>query len=93
MKKKFLRLLKSLKIIKQVHNYDLFKNEMIKSALPFLSKPITKAFNMILNTGKFTESWKTGIIIPVHKKMEVSLTQTIAEVLLFVVAWVSYSVI
>ena len=47
--------------------YDLLKNEMIKSALPFLSKPITKAFNMILNTGKFPKSWKNGIIIPVHK--------------------------
>ena len=47
--------------------YDLLKNEMIKSALPFLSKPITKAFNMILNTGKFPKSWKSGIIIPVHK--------------------------
>ena len=47
--------------------YVLLKNEMIKSALPFLSKPITKAFNMILNIGKFPKSWKNGIIIPVHK--------------------------
>ena len=36
--------------------YDLLKNEMIKSALPFLSKPITKAYNMILNTGKLPKS-------------------------------------
>ena len=47
--------------------YDLLKNEMIKSALPLLSKPITKAFNIILNTGMFPKSWKNGIIIPVHK--------------------------
>ena len=38
--------------------HDLLKNEMIKSALPFLSKPIIQAFNMNLNTSKFPESWK-----------------------------------
>ena len=40
---------------------------MIKSTLPFLSKPIIQAFNMILNTGNFPESWKNAIIIPVDK--------------------------
>ena len=45
----------------------MLKKEMIKSALPFLSKPITKAFNMILNTNKFPKSWTNGIITPVHK--------------------------
>ena len=42
--------------------FDMIKNEMIKAALPFLSKSITHAFNIILNTGKFPESWKDGII-------------------------------
>ena len=45
----------------------MIKNEMIKSALPFLSKSITHAFNCILNTGKFPKSWKEGIVIPLHK--------------------------
>ena len=47
--------------------YDMLKNEMIKAALPFLCKLIAQAFNIILNTGRFPESWKEGIIIPVHK--------------------------
>ena len=47
--------------------YDTIKNEMIKSALPFLSKSITHAFNSILNTSKFPKSWKEGIVIPLHK--------------------------
>ena len=48
-------------------SYDMIKNEMIKSALPFLSKSITHTFNSILNTGKFPKSWKKGIVIPLHK--------------------------
>ena len=47
--------------------YDMIKNEMIKSTLPFLSKSITHAFNSILNTGKFPKTWKEGIVIPLHK--------------------------
>ena len=47
--------------------YDRIKNEMIKSAFPFLSKSITHAFNMSLSTGKFPKSWKEGIVIPLHE--------------------------
>ena len=60
--------------------YDMIKNEMIKSAFPFLSKSITHAFNMILSTGKFPKSWKEGIVSH-FIKMVVNLTQTIIEVL------------
>ena len=45
----------------------MIKNEMIKSAFPFLPKSITQAFNMILSTDKFPNSWKEGIVIPIHK--------------------------
>ena len=45
----------------------MIKNEMIKSALPFLSKSITYTFNEILNTGMFPENWKEGMVIPLHK--------------------------
>ena len=48
-------------------SYDMIKNEMIKSALPFLSKSITYTFNEILNTGMFPENWKEGMVIPLHK--------------------------
>ena len=40
---------------------------MIKSALPFMTKLIMHTFNVILDTGKFPESWKEGIVIPLHK--------------------------
>ena len=35
---------------------------MIKSALPFMTKLIMHTFNVILDTGKFPESWKEGIL-------------------------------
>ena len=41
---------------------------MLKSAIPFICKPIIQAFNIILNSGKFPKSWKDGIIIPVYKQ-------------------------
>ena len=47
--------------------YDMIKNEMIKSSLPFMSTLITYTFNIILNTGKFPDLWKEGIVIPIHK--------------------------
>ena len=49
-------------------SYDFIRNEMLKSAIPFLCKPIMQAFNVILNFGKFPKSWKDGIIIPVYKQ-------------------------
>ena len=47
-------------------SYDLIRNEMLKTAIPFICKPII--FNIILNSGKFPKSWKDGIIIPVYKQ-------------------------
>ena len=49
-------------------SYDLIRNEMLKSAIPFICKPIMQAFNNILNSGKFPKSWKDGFIIPVYKQ-------------------------
>lgn len=48
-------------------SYDMIRNEMLKLAVPYICKPITRAFNSILNSGKFPKSWRDGIIIPVHK--------------------------
>ena len=48
------------------HNLHIL-NEMIKSALPFMSSFITFAFNVILDSGKFPSKWKEGIVIPIHK--------------------------
>ena len=47
--------------------HDMLKNEMIKTALPFLCKHIRQVFDNVLNSGTFPESWKEGIIIPIHK--------------------------
>ncbi|MCG7891851.1 MAG: reverse transcriptase family protein [Candidatus Thiodiazotropha endolucinida] len=48
-------------------SYDIIRNEMLKHAVPYICKPITQAFNSILNSGKFPKSWRDGIIVPVHK--------------------------
>ena len=45
----------------------MLNNEMIKTALPFLCKHIRQEFDNVLNSGTFPESWKEGIIIPIHK--------------------------
>ena len=50
-------------------SYDLIRNEKLKSAIPFMCKPVMQAFNIILNSGIFPKSWKDGIIIPVHKQV------------------------
>ena len=44
-------------------SYDLIRNEMLKSAIPFMCKPVMQAFNIVLNSGIFPKSWKDGIII------------------------------
>lgn len=36
--------------------YDLIRTEIIKAALPYLCKPVMKAFNVILNSGHFPKS-------------------------------------
>ena len=48
--------------------YDMIKNEMLKSALPVISKTVVKIFNVLLKTGQFPNSWTEGIIIPIHKQ-------------------------
>ena len=41
---------------------------MLKTAMQYICKPVTQAFNAIFNSCKFPKSWKDGIIIPVHKQ-------------------------
>ena len=48
--------------------YDMIENEMLKSALPVISKTVVKIFNVLLKTGQFPNSWTEGIIIPIHKQ-------------------------
>ena len=49
-------------------SYDLIRNEMLKSAIPFIFKPVMQVFNFILSSGKFPKAWKEGIITPIHKQ-------------------------
>ena len=49
-------------------SYDMIKNEMLRSALPSIKKPITKIFNILLKSDQFPESWTEGIIVPIHKQ-------------------------
>ena len=48
--------------------YDMVKNEMIKSALPFKKHTVVKVFNKLLQEGQFPVSWTEGIIIPIYKQ-------------------------
>ena len=48
--------------------YDMIKNEMIKSALPFIKHTIVMVFNKLLKEGQFPASWTEGIIIPIYKQ-------------------------
>ena len=48
--------------------YDIIKNEMIKSSLPYIGKTVVKIFNVLLKTCQFPDSWTEGIIIPIHKQ-------------------------
>ena len=48
--------------------YDMAKNEMIKSALPFIKHTVVKVFNKLLQEGQFPVSWTEGIIIPIYKQ-------------------------
>ena len=46
----------------------MIKNEMVKSALPFISITVVKLFTVLLKTGQFPSSWTEGIIVPIHKQ-------------------------
>ena len=48
--------------------YDMIKNEMVKSALPFISITVVKLFTVLLKTGQFPSSWTEDIIVPIHKQ-------------------------
>ena len=45
----------------------MVKNEMIKSALPFIKHTLVKVINNLLKEGQFPVSWTEGIIIPIYK--------------------------
>lgn len=46
---------------------DKILNEMIIYGQTVLNKPIKKLFNIILNTGKFPDIWRSSIIKPIYK--------------------------
>ena len=48
--------------------YYMIKNEMIKTALPSISKTVVKNILYSPKTGQFPDSWTEGIIIPIHKQ-------------------------
>jgi len=50
------------------HGPDLVKNEMLKSGQSLLVKPLTKIFNLVLNSGQYPKEWSKGRIISIHKK-------------------------
>ena len=48
-------------------SFDLILNEMLKSGITFLLKPLSRIFNYILCNGEFPKIWARGIIVPVFK--------------------------
>ena len=46
---------------------DHIRNEMLKSGIDILTKPLTTIFNLILRTGIYPNDWSKGKIISVHK--------------------------
>ena len=48
--------------------YDMLKNEMIKSAIPYIKHTVVKVFNKLLKEGHFPVSWTEGIVIPIYKQ-------------------------
>ena len=48
--------------------YDMLKNEMIKSAIPYIKHTVVKVFNKLLKEGQFPVSWTEGIIIQIYKQ-------------------------
>ena len=48
--------------------YDMVKNEMIRSAIPFIKQIVLKIFNGLLISGQFPIAWTEGIIVPLHKQ-------------------------
>ena len=68
---------------------DLIRNEMIKYGHNSLAKPITKMFNLVLNSGYYPDNWSIGRIVSIHKKMILTI-QLITEALPFQVLSVNY---
>ena len=66
---------------------------MIKSALPLMIKPVVRAFNLIINSGKFPTSWKDGIHLFLYISKVVNMMLIIIEGLHLVAVSVNYSVI
>jgi len=58
--------IKNLKCNKAV-GLDHIANEMLKSGLDVLCTPLTKIFNIILNSGHFPTLWRNDYISPIHK--------------------------
>ena len=53
---------------------DLVSPLILKQHRKVLAKPLSKLFNISLNTGIYPENWKLSNVIPIHKKGDRSLT-------------------
>ena len=65
------------KVVKSLKNgkssgIDQIQNEMIKSGLNTLIKPMTKLFNLVFSSGNYPSLWAKGRIISIHKKGDTS---------------------
>ena len=54
-------------IIDCLKNYEKVKDNLIISSIETLSKCFLKVFNNVLISGRFPESWREGLITPIHK--------------------------
>ena len=46
---------------------DLITNEMIKTGVDLLKKPLQVIFNEILSSGEFPKEWECSLVTPLHK--------------------------
>ena len=72
--KEVLRVIKTLKNGK-AYGQDLIKNEMLKYGQHWLSKPLTKLFNIIMNSQYYPLEWSRGRIVSIHKKGDTTLPE------------------
>ena len=69
--KEIVECIDQLKSCKSPGIYDII-NEYLKTTKEVLLPHYLKIFNLILNTGLIPSKWYLGVIIPIHKKGEVT---------------------
>ena len=70
--------------IKAVNNnksssHDNLINEYFKVSADTLSSHLADIFNIILDSGHFSESWSKGVIVPVFKKRRLNLSRKLSR--------------